>query len=188
MLVRTGNVASGTMQSITAPNREKRKAGKRAAPALTKANRPRRSPRTPADMRRLRYARLRPRRRREPPNLMASKNRHDDWRSAPAKYFIGEGDGRRSGCDPVKTIEDRKDRQTYDVELRERQRHQRQATQSIIPEQQEARIDAVAQPPGKGRPNQAEHPDNGEYAGARHLRNAIVRATGDQMRVDEAVG
>ncbi len=122
-------------------------------------------------------------------DLVPGEDPRDDHRGvAAAEHFVGERKSGGAGGDPVETVKDREDRQADRVELGERHHDQRQAAQPVIPEQQHARVEAVAHPAGERGADQAEHAERGQDVGAGDLRDAAIGAIGDQMGVYQPVG
>ena len=64
---------------------------------------------------------------------------------------------------------------------------QRQSAQAVVPEQQQARVEAVGKPAGERRAEQIENAHRGEQRRALHLRHAVVGAHRDQVRADVTV-
>jgi hypothetical protein len=82
--------------------------------------------------------------------------RDDDRRVFSSEHLICQRHGRRAGRDPIETVENREDREADNVKLRERYQGERKSAQPVIPEEQEARVEAIAQPARGGRADQAE--------------------------------
>src|SRR6516165_4978484 len=104
-----------------------------------------------------------------------------------AETISGQFYRRWHGRDPIKTIEHREQRQAIEREISERQIEQRQSTQTVIPEQEPAIVEAVRQPARAYRPDEIERTHHGEYARGRGGGKPIIVAERDEMRLDEAV-
>src|SRR5439155_9265782 len=80
-------------------------------------------------------------------NLMTGEYPGEDHRRvAAAEDLVGERESRRTSSDPVKPIEDRKNGQADNVKLAEWHDDQRKTAQAVVPEQQGAGVEAIAQP------------------------------------------
>src|SRR5450830_1152988 len=91
----------------------------------------------------------------------------DDRCRQTTEHIIGQTHGRRYGSDPVKSVEDRENSQAEIVETKSiRQEDQRDAAQTVIPEQQHAWIEAIRQPSRQGGADQIEHTHRRQDAGA----------------------
>jgi hypothetical protein len=133
--------------------------------------------------------RARAKRRKRTADLVPGEDPRDDHRGvAAAEHLVGERESGGAGGDPVETVKDREDRQADRVELGKRHHDQGQAAQPVVPEQQHARVEAVAHPAGQRGADQAEDAERGQDVGAGHLRDAAVGAIGDQMGIYQPVG
>src|SRR5438132_952211 len=80
-------------------------------------------------------------------NLMTGEYPGEDHRRvAAAEDLVGERESRGTGSDPVQAIEDRKNGQADKVKLAEWHHDQRKTAQAVVPEQQGAGVEAIAQP------------------------------------------
>ena len=104
------------------------------------------------------------------------------------KALRGEAHGRRHRRDPVEAVEHRKQRQSVEREIGERQKQQRQAAQAVIPEQEISIVVTVRQPARDDGAEEIENAHGGEQACGLHLRDAKIEAHRDQMHLDQAVG